>query len=82
MNKYKFLPNIWITFHYGGDFHIGRTIIEAGVEMIACVSEAGGLKLMPYALASHVKHLKFLKDLSFSKYTPSKGDGDFEVNRN
>ncbi len=82
MNKCKFLPNIWITFNYGSDFHIGRTTIEAGSEMIACVSEAGSMKLMPYALASHVKHLKFLKDLSFSKYTPSKDEGDFEVNRN
>ncbi|MBP8790171.1 MAG: hypothetical protein KBH01_01925 [Breznakibacter sp.] len=82
MNKCKFLPNIWITFNYGGYFHIGRTTIEAGAEMIACVSEAGDMRLMPYPLASHVKQLKFLKDLSFSKYVSSKGDGDFEVDRN
>lgn len=48
MKKYKFTPNIWLTFYFENEFCVGRTIIDNDIEIVACVSENGKMKMIPY----------------------------------
>jgi hypothetical protein len=82
MKKYKFTPNIWITFYFENDFYVGRTIIDNDIEIVACVSEKGDVKMIPYSKIGNQKQLKLLKDLKFLDYKSEKRDIDFDTNIN
>jgi len=82
MKKYKFTPNIWLTFYLENEFCVGRTIIDNDIEIVACVSENGELKMIPYSKIRNQKQLKLLKDLKFTDYNYEKRDIDFNTNTN
>lgn len=82
MKKYKFTPNIWLTFYLENEFCVGRTIIDSDIEIVAYVTENGNLKMIPYSKISNQKQLKLLKDLRFTNYNSENRDIDFETNTN
>lgn len=84
MSKYKFTPNIWITFYHENNFHVGRTLVENNLQVVACVSEKGETKIIPYSNISNQKQLKLLKDMAFSGFKPeaSKSSLDFNTENN
>lgn len=63
MTRFKFTPNIWITFYFESKFHIGRTVKENDIETIACVSENGETKMIRYSQISNPSQLKLLKNM-------------------
>jgi hypothetical protein len=82
MKKYKFTPNIWLTFYYKNEFYVGRTIIDQDLEIVACVSENGEMKMIPYSKICNQKQLRILKDINYTDYNSAKRDIDFDTNSN
>ncbi len=82
MKKYKFIPNIWLTFYLESEFCVGRTIIDNDIEIVVYVSENGVAKIIPYSKISNQKQLKLLKDIKFTDSNSEKRDIDFDINTN
>jgi hypothetical protein len=82
MKKYKFTPDIWLTFYLENNFCVGRTIIDNDIEIVACVSENGEMKMIPYSKINNQKELKLLKDLIFTDYNSERRNIDFDTNTN
>ncbi len=84
MSKYKFTADIWITFYDQNNFHVGRTLFEDNMEVVACVSEKGETKIIPYSRISNLKQLKLLKNMAFSslKSVGNKSSLDFNAENN
>lgn len=61
MKKYKFTPNIWLTFYFENEFCVGRTIIDNDIEIVACVSENGKMKMIPYSKISNQKTIEAIE---------------------
>lgn len=80
MKKYKFTPDIWLTFYLENNFCVGRTIIDNDIEIVACVSENGEMKMIPYSKINNQKELKLLKDLIFTDYNSERRNIDFDTN--
>lgn len=82
MSKYKFIKNIWITFHYNNSFHIGRTVIKNNIESVVCISENGKAKVITYNQVRQPKSLKILKTKDYATPTNSKNDIHFNLMSN
>ena len=82
MTRFKFTPNIWITFYFESKFHIGRTVKENDIETVACVSENGETKMIRYSQITNPRQLKLLKDMSVSDYKTDTRDIDFDTTFN
>jgi len=80
MSKYKFTPDIWITFYDENNFHVGRTLFENNMEVVACVSEKGETKIIPYSRISNQKQLKLLKNMAFSSFKPEESKSSLDFN--
>lgn len=59
MKNYKFVPNVWITFTYGGRLYVGRTLEANGQEIVSCVAEDGTIGELMFQWVENPVKLNF-----------------------